>query len=107
MQVKVLDRRQHVATRCIADDIFTVHGSVWSFLCVCVCVIRSLRLLALPSYRTPDELIITVTGVARLLCPYLARVSVVCCQIIVGHILSCALSVLLVPETVSPGSCFH
>ncbi len=44
---------------------------------------RSLCLSALPSYRAPDEVIRTVTGVARLHCLYLAGVSVVRCQIVV------------------------
>ncbi len=40
-------------------------------------------LSALPSFRAPDEVIRTVTGVARLHCLYLAGVSVVRCQIVV------------------------
>ncbi len=44
---------------------------------------RSLCLSALPSFRAPDEVIRTVTGVARLHCLYLAGVSVVRCQIVV------------------------
>ncbi len=68
---------------------------------VCVCVwFRSLCLSALPSYRAPDEVIRAVTGVARLHCLYLTGVSVVCCQIIVAHVLACSLSVFLVPESV-------
>ncbi len=43
---------------------------------------RSLCLSALPSYRAPDYVIRTVTGVARLHCLYLAGVSVVRCQIV-------------------------
>ncbi len=68
------------------DDIIyifvTVHGSVCSF-CVRLCGwTRSLCLSALPSDRAPDEVIRTVTGVARLHCLYLAGVSVVRCQIV-------------------------
>ncbi len=60
----------------------TVHGSVCSF-CVRLCGwTRSLCLSALPSDRAPDEVIRTVTGVARLHCLYLAGVSVVRCQIV-------------------------
>ncbi len=40
-------------------------------------------LSALPSYRAPDEVISSVTGVAHLHCLYLAGVSVVRCQIVV------------------------
>ncbi len=62
----------------------TVHGSVCSF-CVRLCGwTRSLCLSALPSYRAPDEVIRTVTGVARLHCLYLAGVSVVRCQIVIA-----------------------
>ncbi len=62
----------------------TVHGSVCSF-CVRLCGwTRSLCLSALPSNRAPDEVIRTVTGVARLHCLYLAGVSVVRCQIVVS-----------------------
>ncbi len=89
----------------------TVHGSVCSFLCLCVWVC-SLCLSALPSYRAPEEAVRVVTGVARLHCIFLAGVSVVSCQIVVTHVLSCSLSVLLVPESVFawllflfPGGC--
>ncbi len=52
--------------------------------CVCLCGwTRSLCLSALPSNRAPDEVIRTVTGVARLHCLYLAGVSVMRCQIVV------------------------
>ncbi len=61
----------------------TVHGSVCSF-CVCLCGWTcSLCLSALPNNRAPDEVIRTVTGVARLHCLYLAGVSVMRCQIVV------------------------
>ncbi len=52
--------------------------------CVCLCGWTcSLCLSALPSNRAPDEVIRTVTGVARLHCLYLAGVSVMRCQIVV------------------------
>ncbi len=65
---------------------------------------RSLCLSALPSYRAPDEVIRTVTGVARLHCLYLAGVSVVRCQIVftvVVYLLS--VSVFQVLKLFSPG----
>ncbi len=69
----------------------TVHGSVCSF-CVCLCGwTRSSCLSALPSYRAPDEVIRTVTGVARLHCLYLAGVSVVRCQIVIALVVSYSL----------------
>ncbi len=69
----------------------TVHGSVCSF-CVRLCGwTRSLCLSALPSYRAPDEVIRTVTGVARLHCLYLAGVSGVRCQIVIALVVSYAL----------------
>ncbi len=69
----------------------TVHGSVCSF-CVCLCGwTRSLCLSALPSNRAPDEVIRTVTGVARLHCLYLAGVSVVRCQIVFTLVVSYSL----------------
>ncbi len=69
----------------------TVHGSVCSF-CVRLCGwTRSLCLSALPSYRAPDEVIRTVTGVARLHCLYLAGVSVVRCQIVITLVVSYSL----------------
>ncbi len=52
---------------------------------------RSLCLSALPSYRAPDEVIRTVTGVARLHCLYLAGVSVVRCQIVIALVVSYSL----------------
>ncbi len=71
--------------------IVTVHGSVCSF-CVHLCGwTRSLCLSALPSYRAPDEVIRTVTGVARLHCLYLAGVSVVRCQIVIALVVSYSL----------------
>ncbi len=67
------------------------HGSVCSF-CVRLCGwTRSLCLSALPSYRAPDEVIRTVTGVARLHCLYLAGVSVVRCQIVIALVVSYSL----------------
>ncbi len=82
----------------------TVHGSVCSF-CVRLCGwTRSLCLSALPSDRAPDEVIRTVTGVARLHCLYLAGVSVVRCQIVftlVVFLLS--VSVFQVLRLFSPG----
>ncbi len=69
----------------------TVHGSVCSF-CVRLCGWnRSLCLSALPSYRAPDEVIRTVTGVARLHCLYLAGVAVVHCQIVISLVVSYSL----------------
>ncbi len=69
----------------------TVHGSVCSF-CVRLCGwTRSLCLSALPSDRAPDEVIRTVTGVARLHCLYLAGVSVVRCQIVFTLVVSYSL----------------
>ncbi len=65
---------------------------------------RSLCLSALPSDRAPDEVIRTVTGVARLHCLYLAGVSVVRCQIVftlVVFLLS--VSVFQVLRLFSPG----
>ncbi len=52
---------------------------------------RSLCLSALPSYRAPDEVIRTVTGVARLHCLYLAGVAVVRCQIVISVVVSYSL----------------
>ncbi len=52
---------------------------------------RSLCLSALPSYRAPDEVIRTVTGVARLHCLYLAGVAVVRCQIVISLVVSYSL----------------
>ncbi len=66
---------------------------------------RSLCLSALPSYRAPDEVIRTVTGVARLHCLYLAGVSVVGCQIVIAHVVSYSLSVFQVLRLLSPGHC--
>ncbi len=69
----------------------TVHGSVCSF-CVRLCGWnRSLCLSALPSYRAPDEVIRTVTGVARLHCLYLVGVAVVRCQIVIAIVVSFSL----------------
>ncbi len=69
----------------------TVHGSVCSF-CVRLCGwTRSLCLSALPSNRAPDEVIRTVTGVARLHFLYLAGVSVVRCQIVIALVVSYSL----------------
>ncbi len=48
-------------------------------------------LSALPSDRAPDEVIRTVTGVARLHCLYLAGVSVVRCQIVFTLVVSYSL----------------
>ncbi len=65
---------------------------------------RSLCLSALPSDRAPDEVIRTVTGVARLHWLYLAGVSVVRCQIVftlVVFLLS--VSVFQVRRLFSPG----
>ncbi len=65
---------------------------------------RSLCLSALPSDRAPDEVIRTVTGVARLHCLYLAGVSVVRGQIVftlVVFLLS--VSVFQVLRLFSPG----
>ncbi len=65
---------------------------------------RSLCLSALPSYRAPDKVIRTVTGVARLHCLYLAGVAVVRCQIVIslcGVLFS--VSVFQVPRLFSPG----
>ncbi len=60
--------------------------------CVCLCGwTRSLCLSALPSDRAPDEVIRTVTGVARLHCLYLAGVSVVRCQIVFTLVVSYSL----------------
>ncbi len=85
-------------------EIVTVHGSVCSF-CVRLCGwTRSLCLSALPSDRAPDEVIRTVTGVARLHCLYLAGISVVRCQIVftlVVFLLS--VSVFQVLRLFSPG----
>ncbi len=68
-----------------------VHGSVCSF-CVRLCGWNhSLCLSALPSYRAPDEVIRTVTGVARLHCLYLAGVAVVRCQIVISLVVSYSL----------------
>ncbi len=82
----------------------TVHGSVCSF-CVRLCGwTRSLCLSALPSDRAPDEVIRTVTAVARLHCLYLAGISVVRCQIVftlVVFLLS--VSVFQVLRLFSPG----
>ncbi len=82
----------------------TVHGSVCSF-CVRLCGwTRSLCLSALPSDRAPDEVIRTVTAVARLHCLYLAGVSVVRCQnvfTLVVFLLS--VSVFQVLRLFSPG----
>ncbi len=64
-------------------------------VCVCGVWVRSLGLSVLPSYYAPDKVIRAATGVARLHCLYLC----VCCQIVVAHVLSCSLSVLLVPES--------
>ncbi len=52
---------------------------------------RSSCLSALPSYHAPDEVIRTVTGVARLHCLYLAGVSVVRCQIVIALVVSYSL----------------
>ncbi len=52
---------------------------------------RSLCLSALPSDHAPDEVIRTVTGVARLHCLYLAGVSVVRCQIVFTLVVSYSL----------------
>ncbi len=60
-------------------------------LCPSVWVDRSLCLSALPSYRAPDQVIRTVTGVARLHCLYLAGVSVVRCQIVIALVVSYSL----------------
>ncbi len=73
-------------------------------LCSSMLWTRSLCLSALPSYRAPDEVIRTVTGVARLHCLYLAGVSVVRCQIVftvVVYLLS--VSVFQVLKLFSPG----
>ncbi len=73
-------------------------------LCSSMMWTRSLCLSALPSYRAPDEVIRTVTGVARLHCLYLAGVSVVRCQIVftvVVYLLS--VSVFQVLKLFSPG----
>ncbi len=51
----------------------------------------SLCLSALPSYRAPDEVIRTVTGVAHLHCLYLASVSVMRCQIVITLVVSYSL----------------
>ncbi len=81
----------------------TVHGSVCSF-CVRLCGwTRSLCLSALPSNRAPDEVIRTVTGVARLHCLYLVGVSVVRCQIIFTLVVSYSVSVFQVRRLFSPG----
>ncbi len=74
------------------QDVYVmVHGSVCSF-CVRLCGwTRSLCLSALPSNRAPDEVIRTVTGVARLHCLYLAGVSVVRCQIVFTLVVSYSL----------------
>ncbi len=80
----------------------TVHGSVCSF-CVRLCGwTRSLCLSALPSDRAPDEVIRTVTGVARLHCLYLAGVSVVRCQIVFTLVVI-SVSVFQVRRLFSPG----
>ncbi len=78
------------------------HGSwIRVLISVCVCVwFRSLCLSAFPSCRAPDKVIRAVTGVARLHCLYLTGVYVVWCRIVVAHVLSCTMSVLLVPESV-------
>ncbi len=69
----------------------TVHGSVCSF-CVRLCGwTRSLCLSALHSDRAPEEVIRTVTGVARLHCLYLAGVFVVRCQIVFTLVVSYSL----------------
>ncbi len=65
---------------------------------------RSLCLSALPSYRAPDEVIRTVTGVARLHCLYLAGVSVVRCQIVITLVVFLlSVSVFQVLRLFSPG----
>ncbi len=64
---------------------------------------RSLCLSALPSDRAPDEVIRTVTGVARLHCLYLAGVSVVRCQIVITLVVSLlSVSVFQVLRLFSP-----
>ncbi len=64
---------------------------------------RSLCLSALPSDRAPDEVIRTVTGVARLHCLYLAGVSVVRCQIVFTLVVSLlSVSVFQVLRLFSP-----
>ncbi len=89
----------------------TVHGSVCSF-CVRLCGwTRSLCLSALPSDRAPDEVIRTVTGVARLHCLYLAGVSVVrFCGALSDRFYSCGVLTLCVslpgPEAVLAWSRF-
>lgn len=89
----------HCNLMCCVTSLSRFMGPCAHF-CVCVYVcIHSLCLSPLPSYRAPDELIRAVTGVAHLYCLYLAGVSVECCQIVVAHVLSCSLSVLLVPES--------
>ncbi len=62
-------------------------------------------LSALPKYCAPDEVIRTVTGVARLHCLYLAGVSVVGCQIVIVNVLSYSLSVFQFLSQFSPGCC--
>ncbi len=52
-------------------------------LCSSMWVDPLVVLVSVAYYRAPDEVIRTVTGVARLHCLYLAGVSVVRCQIIV------------------------
>ncbi len=74
---------------------FCVHLCGWT---------RSLCLSALPSNRAPDEVIRTVTGVARLHCLYLAGVSVMRCQIVVSLVvLLFSVSVFQVRRLFSPG----
>ncbi len=81
------------------------HGS-WIcvlILCLSMCVDRSWCLSALPSDRAPDEVIRTVTGVARLHCLYLAGVSVVRCQIVITLVVSLrSVSVFQVLRLFSP-----
>ncbi len=89
-----------------ASQLTYCHGS-WIcvlILCSSMWVDPLLCLSALPSDHAPDEVIRTVTGVARLHCLYLAGVSVVRCQIVFyscGFLLS--VSVFQVRRLFSPG----
>ncbi len=77
------------------------HGSWICVLILCSSMLwtRSLCLSALPSYRAPDEVIRTVTGVARLHCLYLSD-RFYCCGVL-------TLCVSLPgPEAVLAWSCF-
>ncbi len=79
----------------------TVHGSVCSF---CVRLWGGPARCACQRCLAPDEVIRTVTGVARLPCLYLAGVSVMRCQIVVSLVVPYfSVSVFQVRRLFSPG----